>query len=130
MRRPALHLQLHILLWVWLILDPRGLQKTMNGRRAPSLSEQILSLTDPTPTERGEIDWFEEDETKAKVCDHVEEESIEQFSHLPPKKSLRGSMFDDDPRYAGKSVSRRTLDETWTSIDELGMLSLYIQYRQ
>ena len=57
------------------------------------------------------IDWFEDDETKAKVCDYVEEESIKQFSHLPPKKSPRGNMFDDDPRYAGKSVSRRNLDK-------------------
>ena len=78
---PALHL--HLLLWVRFItlyytstVWPSGLQQTMNGRRALSLSEQILSLTDPTPTERGEIDWFEEDETKAKVCDYVEEESI------------------------------------------------------
>ena len=94
----------------------------MNSRPENTLSEQILSLTDPTPTERGEIDWFEEDESKAKVCDYVEEESIEQFNHLPPKKSLRGTVFDNDTRYAGKSVSRRTLDETWTSIDELGML--------
>ena len=108
---------------MWFILHtPRGLPAYSKGRKAPSLSEQILSLTDPTPTERGEIDWFEEDETKAKVFDYVEEESIEQFSHLPPKKSLRWNMFDDDPRYVGKSVSRRTLDETWRNIDELGML--------
>ena len=71
------------------------------------LSEQLAELFTPKPADFGEEEAEIAPETTARVCDYEygEKESLDTV-----KGSLRRDPMEDDPRYAGKAVSRRSLE--------------------
>lgn len=86
------------------------------------VSAQILELCDPTPNSV-DLDWFDDhDKDRAKLCDYNEADDAEPNEHegLLNMSSLRRPAFESDPRYAGKTVSRKALDAHWEISDETG----------
>ena len=93
-----------------------------------SLAEQILALSDPKPAASFHPDQeeFLVDDTAAKVCDFTYEEEgagdegegEEQVvrglrARQRQRRRLKGPALDlgeEDPRYAGRVVSRRQLE--------------------
>ena len=72
------------------------------------LSQQLAELFTPKPADFGEEDQAENaPETVARVCDY-EYGDDEQFDI--GKGRLRRDPMEDDPRYAGRPVSRKTLE--------------------
>ena len=83
----------------------------MAGRLRSKLAEQISELSNPKPASFHPDEDFLGDETAAKVCDFTYE-----AGQLPPVRSVilsraRKGIELDDPKYAGKVVSRKELDE-------------------
>ena len=88
-----------------------------------SVSAQILQLCDPAPNSV-DLDWFDDnDKDCAKLCDYNEADDVEPNVHeggLLNRSSLRRPAFESDPRYAGKTVSRKALDAHWEISDGTG----------
>ncbi len=78
------------------------------------LSEQIIGLCDPTPISK-DLDWFDDDETRAKICSYNSENDNDtvHYNQGLKKDTLRKDIFETDPKYAGKPVSRKTLCKQW-----------------
>ena len=75
----------------------------------PTLSEQLAELSTPKPVSFHPDEDELADVTAARVCDFRNEDD-EHF--VVVKKSTGRKYFDefeDDPRYAGKSVARKEL---------------------
>ena len=74
-----------------------------------SLAEQIAALADPRPRN---VD--REEEGVALVCDFPDEGGEGASARRSLLRSrLRNARLEDDPRYGGKTVSRRQLQEEW-----------------
>lgn len=72
-----------------------------------SLSQQLADLLTPKPADFGEEAEAENaPETAARVCDY---EYGEEEHFDVGKGYLKRDLTEDDPRYAGKPVSRKTL---------------------
>ncbi len=98
----------------------------MSGKM--SLAEQILALSTPKPVSFHPDQDFLEDDTAAKLCDFSYEQ--EDVRSLPSavttrtrKRIRRADVVDleeggEDPKYAGRVVSRRELEEDADSSEE------------
>lgn len=76
-----------------------------------SLAEQLAELSNPKPAIFPEDVTLEDD--AAKVCDFDEYEAIDV---TPPvrtstRRSRSDACLDEDPRYAGRAISRKDLEE-------------------
>lgn len=76
-----------------------------------SLAEQLAELSNPKPAIFPEDVILEAD--TAKVCDFDEYEAIDV---APPvrtstRRSRSDACLDEDPRYAGRAISRKDLEE-------------------
>lgn len=78
-----------------------------------SLVDQILALSNPQPASFHPDVEVLEDETAAKLCDFTYEAEAE----CTPVLSLKGrrvlkkrKLAEEDPRYAGKVVSRKDME--------------------
>ena len=76
-----------------------------------SLAEQLAELSNPKPAIFPEDVTLEAD--AAKVCDFDEYEAIDV---TPPvrtstRRSRSDACLDEDPRYAGRAISRKDLEE-------------------
>lgn len=86
-------------------------------RSRKSLAEQISSLSDPKPTTSFHPDQeFLGDDTAAKVCDFTYEDDP-SVSPTPRVRSSRAGArikrhleLEEDPKYAGRVVSRKELE--------------------
>lgn len=96
-------------------------QTKMSGPRTrssrKSLAEQVLALSDPKPTSFHPDEDLLEDGTAAKVCDFSYEEedspSLSKTSRIRTRETRTkrsGSQIEEDPKYAGKVVSRKELE--------------------
>lgn len=81
------------------------------------MAEQIASLSNPKPTSSFHPDQeFLGDDTAAKVCDFTYEEapggspSRETRSSIAGARLKRHLVLEEDPKYAGRVVSRRELE--------------------
>ena len=90
------------------------------GSKKKSLAEQILALSTPQPVPTYHPDQeFLGDDTAAKICDYHYEE---QQARSPSPADVSGTRtkrkggvgvglgLEEDPRYAGRVVSRRELE--------------------
>lgn len=83
---------------------------------AMSLSQQISSLCDPTPSLSEPQYDSDNDDNNARLCQYNEEDEDDtDIVSLGRKRrsSLRRDRFESDPKYAGKLVSRKALKKKW-----------------
>ena len=97
----------------------------MSERRKKSLSEQILALSTPKPASFHPDQDFFEDDTAARLCDFSYEQDDTGSSPSAPrarKKARRGGGIDleEDPKYAGRVVSRKELEDSHSSTQDDG----------
>lgn len=80
-----------------------------------SLAEKIATLTDPRPKSIDPEDFGQED-SAAALCDFPNEESDSpkfKQTRSSLRARLRNAQLEEDPRYGGRSVSRREVEEEW-----------------
>ena len=77
-----------------------------------TLAEQILALSDPQPASFHPDEELLADETAAKVCDfsYEREGGEEARVGVGVRRKKRLGPVEEDPRYAGKVVSRKDLE--------------------
>ena len=96
------------------------------SRSKKSLSEQILALSTPKPASFHPDQDFLEDATAAKLCDFsYEQESEANLSsqlNSGRHRSRRsgGGALEEDPKYAGRVVSRKELQDAESSTADEG----------
>ena len=94
----------------------------MEGKK--TLSEQILALSTPKPVSFHPDQDFLEDDTAAKLCDFSYEQQEEEERSLPQTRAKirrrHGIEPDEDPKYAGRVVSRRELEGQDSSTPDEG----------
>ena len=95
------------------------------SKKKQSLSEQILALSTPKPASFHPDQDFFEDETAAKLCDFSYEHQDSGDSPLPATtrgktRKRRALEIEEDPKYAGRVVSRRDLEKEDSSDGECG----------
>lgn len=95
-----------------------------------SLAEKISELFTPVPasTSFDPEDNFHVDDTSTKLLKHKGDDDDDDDEHeAPPDRSLLRqknalALSESDPRYAGKSVSRRQIE------DDNGLLQTWSNY--
>ncbi len=73
-----------------------------------SLSEQLKELSTPKPVSYHPDQEDQADLTAAKVVEFPYEEE----EPLPKRRKLLREEFDDDPKYSGRAISRRDLQDS------------------
>ena len=89
-------------------------------KRKKSLAEQIASLSTPKPVSYHPDHEFLEDDTAVKVCDFsydLEEEGRELERRIKGARRRFGDL-EEDPKYAGRVVSRKELERQDSSSEE------------
>ena len=79
------------------------------SKKSKSLSEKLAELSTPKPVTYHPDEEELADVTAARVCDFsLDDEPVQ----LNPKRRKIADEFADDPRYSGKAVSRRDLQDS------------------
>ena len=83
-----------------------------------SLAEEILALSNPRPAASFHPDEeFLQDETAAKVCDFAYEAEGDRVGSPSSERRARSGRkrrrieLEEDPKYAGRVVSRKELED-------------------
>ena len=79
------------------------------SKRSKSLSEKLAELSTPKPVTYHPDEEELTDVTAARVCDFSPDHEPVQLS---PKRRKVADEFADDPRYSGRAVSRRELQDS------------------
>lgn len=102
----------------------------MEARRSlrlrSKLAEQIAELSNPKPASFHPDLEFLEDHTAAKVCDFTYEADGDDLtrSEMRSKPSRMGMEFDE-PKYAGKVVTRKELE---AEVEGEGSLEMFANF--
>ncbi len=83
-------------------------EKMSKTKKLKSLSEQLKDLSTPQPVSYHPDQEDQDDFTAAKVVEFSYEE--EPWSSKKRKKVVE--EFDDDPKYSGRAINRRDLQDS------------------
>ena len=76
----------------------------MSAVKKQSLAEQLAELSNPKPG------IFPEDDVP-KICDFDEYEETTPPVRMTTRRNRREIYLEDDPRYAGRAISRKEMEE-------------------